>query len=146
MGYEDIMPRYAKRRADVFDPKLVNYNDSGEAFIRPRGWVELEIRWMRAGMGASHARCLGLLLWKAGNELDYRASRSAVARTLGYSRSWVVEITGTFREIGMLTVVRQVPNRGLVFRWLTYEHALRAIHAHRTIWKRCHRQPGGAAP
>ncbi len=132
--------RYAENRLEVFDDRLIHGSD-GERYVHLRGWVQLVQAWMFAGMGASYAVCLNVLLWKAGNDLKYAVSLTGAARDLGFSRSWVSEMKGVLCRLEIIRQVKEVPARGVVLKFLIYDDAMRVIAANKATWQRRGRQP-----
>ena len=128
---------WASRRTEVFDPEfLKTKNDPDKPYVRPRGWVEQEIQWMQAGMSATAAKVLGVILWKANEDLKHVVSISGTARDLRLSRGWTTEIKDLLCRIGLLQQTGNEPDRGLHFEFAKHDEMIRMIKENHHEWKR----------
>lgn len=110
MSLEIKHPFKANERIDLFPRDQLLIKDQGQSgaysrenvFVKLRGYNELQLELMRAGLSANLATLFVHILWRAGHHLERSVSVSSLARDLGRSRETVSRAVTTLQEIGIV--------------------------------------------
>ena len=132
-----IRPEYAATREEVLDPEvqalLRNRAANGVSFPLPAEQAHV---WMREGLDAVWALVLLEMLDQSGPSLNGRVNLPIVARTLGYSRSWVTDIVTVLKLVGMIRDMGRRSFGDRVFLFAKHADMIRLIRQNRNRWRR----------
>ena len=101
-------PLRAKHRVDIFPHEYVAKNPEGrpheanDAYIKHRGYMELLLELMKAGLSTALAVFFTQLVWRAGSTLDRQVGGSLLAKDTGKLRSVVSRSLRQLQEIGVI--------------------------------------------